>query len=291
MKKVMITTATVIALVASAGTSMAGPTSVLGQFNFAPDVFSSVSQVRNYVDVDADRSVSTYSDDQRYDQDFLSGEVAGGQLFGGLEIGTSTLTSNVTSRLANANVSANAFDTTLSALWVADSQFYIDGQFRYGEFDSSIGLNGRDTLDVDGSGYQISVELGKSFTLQNDWTLTPQVQVTYSDIDLDNGADQAALARVGSLADDDALTGRLGLRAERSFADNSLLYGQIDLYQGFGNDPSVAYGEDSAAMSIGGVVALSDHSQLYGEITDETGLGSNSGDHNVSWNIGYELRF
>lgn len=291
MKKVMITTATVIAIVASAGTSMAGPTSVLGQFNFAPDVFSSVSQVRNYVDVDADRSVSTYSDDQRYDQDFLSGEVAGGQLFGGLEIGTSTLTSNVTSRLANANVSANAFDTTLSALWVADSQFYIDGQFRYGEFDSSIGLNGRDTLDVDGSGYQISVELGKSFTLQNDWTLTPQVQVTYSDIDLDNGADRAALARIGSLTDDDAVTARLGLGAERTFANNSTLYGQIDLYQAFDSETSGVFDQNTAALSIGGAVSLSDHAQLYAEITTETDLGSSSDDYDVSWDIGFEVLF
>ncbi|EEE36082.1 putative adhesin (autotransporter) [Rhodobacteraceae bacterium KLH11] len=327
MKNAMITISTVIALVISAGTSMAGPLSGLGQLDFAQDVRTSVSQARNDADAKAnfkafaisraraemtttaqpftriqtageyvsnrvgDRSVTTYSDDQRYDQDFPLGEVAGGQLFGGLEFGTSNLTSGVSSRLVNANVSADSYDATLSALWVADSQFYIDGQFRYGEFDSRIGLNGRDSLDVDGSGYQISVELGKSFTLQNEWTLTPQVQVMYSDIDLDNAADRAAVARIGSMVDDDALTARLGLSAERAFENNSMLYGQIDLYQTLDTETSGVFDQNTAALSIGGAVSLSDNAQLYAEITTETDLGSSSGDLAFGWDIGFEVRF
>ena len=314
MKRVMITTATVIALVVSAGVSMAGPLNGIGQLDLAQGISSSVSQVRvggalsnmtttaqpftwvqtagEYVsDSVADRNVTSYSDDQRYDQDFLLGEVAGGQLFGGLELGTSSLTSGASTHLASANISADSYDATLSARWVADSQFYIDGQFRFGEFDSRIGLNGRDTLDVDGSGYQISVELGKSFALQNDWTLTPQVQVTYSDIDLNNVADQAATARIGSLVDDDALTARLGLRAERAFANNSMLYGQIDIYNTFDTETSGAFDQNTASLSIGGALSLSDNAQLYAEVTTETALGSSSDGYNLSWDIGFEVRF
>ncbi len=322
MKKVNITTATVIALVVSAGMSMAGPLRGLGQIGFEQDVRSSVSQARNDVDTRADfkaftvssaltelktssrpftrvqaageyvsdsvgdRNVTTYSDDQRYSQDFPLGEVAGGQLFGGLELGTNRLTSGASSRLANANISADSYDATLSVLWLADSQFYIDGQSRFGDFNGRIGLNDRNTLDIDGSGYQISVELGKSFALQNEWTLIPQMQITYSDIDLDNVAD-----RIGSLADDDALMAGFGLRAERAFANNSMLYGQIDVYQALDNETSVVFGQNTTALSIGGYVSLSDRAQLYAEITTETEFGSSSGDLAFGWDIGFEIQF
>ncbi|WP_120501264.1 autotransporter outer membrane beta-barrel domain-containing protein [Roseovarius sp. EL26] len=309
MKKAMITTATVFALVVSAGMSMAGPLRGDAQRGFAQDVRSSVSQARvsgaltelttsaqpfTWVQTAGecisnsvgDRNVTTYSDDQRYDQDFLLGEVAGGQLFGGLELGISSLTSGASSRLANANISADSYDATLSALWVAESQFYIDGQFRYGDFDSRIDLNGRNTLDINGSGYQISVELGKSFALQNEWTLIPQVQVMYSDIDLGDAA-----GRIGSLVDDDALTARIGLRAARTFANNSMLYGQIDFYNTFDTETSAAIDQNTAALSVGGIVALSDRSQLYAEITTETELGSGSGGLAFGWDIGFEVRF
>ncbi|WP_170347516.1 autotransporter domain-containing protein [Ruegeria atlantica] len=327
MEKVLITTTTAFALVVSAGMSMADPLRSLGQYDFAQDVRSSVLQTRNDVDTRADfkaftvdgtltelttvvqpfsrvqaaskfvsdsaddRSVTSYSDDQRYGEDFPLGEVAGGQLFGGLEIGTSSLTSDVSTRFANANVSGDSYDTTLSALWVTDSQFYVDGEFRYGEFDSRIGLNGRNILDIDGSGYQVSIELGQSFALQNEWTLTPQVQITYTDIDLDNAADRAATARIGSVVDDDALTARLGLRAERNFANNSMLYGQIDVYNTFDTETSGAFDQNTASLSMGGALSLSDNAQLYAEVTTETALGSGSGDYDLSWDIGFEVQF
>ncbi|NVO58666.1 autotransporter outer membrane beta-barrel domain-containing protein [Rhodobacteraceae bacterium B1Z28] len=337
MKKVMITSVTVFAIVASAGICMAGPSHGLDQRGYAKDVRSSVSQVRNriamesngskvltvsralteltttagptfWVEADGERDsydvgegeMTTNSGSLRYGANLPLGEFAGGQLFGGLEFGIGSMSSNVGTSFASVDISTDAYDATLSALWVADSLFYIDGQLRYGFFDSQIRPNGVAAVDADGSGYEISVELGKPFTLSNEWTLIPQVQVMYSDIDMDDVPDRVEGGRIGSLVDGDTLTTRVGLRAERAFANNSMLYGQIDFYHTFDTTTLVVFGkntvvtergQDTAALSIGGNVALSDRSWLFGEITTETGLGSNSDDYAVSWNIGVEVQF
>jgi len=276
MKKALTTFATVFALVTTAGMSVAGP--LCSQLQCGSDSFG-------------DRHVTTNSDDQQYDTDFYLGEVAGGDMFGSVEFGTSHATSNVSTRLAGAGFSVDSHDITLGALWVADSALYIDGQLRYGQFDSTVSLNGRHAVDLNGSGYEISVEMGKPVALRNDLTLIPQVELMYSDVTMGDVADRIGNGRIGSLPDSDALMARVGLRAESTFADNSMLYGQIDVYHAFDDEAAMVSGENSATLSIGGNLALSDHSQLYAEITNESGLGDSSGDHSFSWNIGFAVQF
>ncbi|WP_082643688.1 autotransporter domain-containing protein [Ruegeria denitrificans] len=244
--------------------------------------------------------MTTNSGGLRYGANLPLGEVAGGQVFGGLEFDISSLSSNIGTSLASANISADAYDVTLSSTWVADSLFYINGQLRYGYFDGNIRPAGGGTVDTDGGGYEISVEIGKLITLLNELTLTPQVQIMYSDIDMNDVPDRAGIGQIGSLMDGDTLTARVGLRAERDFANNSMLYGEIDFYHTFNNETSIVFGQNTvfaergqntAALTIGGIAPLSDHAQLYAEITSETGLGSSSGDYAFDWNFGFEFQF
>ncbi len=337
MKNVMITSAMTLAIVMSAGMSMAGPSrdSLSGfaqgirpsenrikQFRTAtqsngskvltagqalpelsttpgPTFWVETNGERDSYDVGAGE-MTTNSGSLRYGANLPLGEVAGGQVFGGLEFGISSLSSDVGTNFANADISADAYDATLSALWVADSQFYVEGQLRYGYFDGEIRPNGGAAVDADGSGYEISVEVGKPFKLQSEWTLIPQVQVMYSDIDMDDVPDRVESGRIGSLVEGDALTARVGLRAERAIANNSMLYGQIDFYHTFGNTTSVVFGQntvftergqDTAALTLGSNVPLSNHAQLYAEITSDSGLGSSSDDYSFGWNIGFEVQF
>jgi outer membrane autotransporter protein len=334
MKKVMVAPTTVFALFLSAGTSVAGPPSN-GLSGFGPGIGSYISPARTetqssgskavtasqvlteltknsgpvfWVEADGERDsydvgegeMTANSGSLRYGANLPLGDVAGGQVFGGLEFGISSLSSDVGRSLASANISVNSYDATLSALWVADSLFYIDGQFRYGCFDGEIRPNGGAAVDADGNGYEISVEVGKSFMLLNEWTLIPQVQVMYSDIDMDDVPDPVDGGRTGSLVDGDTLTARVGLRAEHAFASNSKLYGQIDFYHTFDNAASVVFGQNTvftergqntAALTLGGNVPLSDYAQLYAEITSETGLGSSSDDYSIGWDIGFEIQF
>lgn len=66
MKKVMITTATVFAIVLTAGMSMAGPLRDHSQRGFAPDVRSSVSQAFNHTD----RKATDFQSSTRTDRGF-----------------------------------------------------------------------------------------------------------------------------------------------------------------------------------------------------------------------------
>lgn len=109
----------------------------------------------------------------RYGADVPLGEVAGDQVLGGLEFGFSNQSSDVGIGSSSANISTNAYDATLDALWVANSQLYVEGRLRYGYFDSSVSLNGGDAVDFNGSGYGISIEIGKPFTLSDKLTLIP----------------------------------------------------------------------------------------------------------------------
>ena len=327
MKKVIIASTTAFALVASAGMSIAGPSrdrlsgfvqtvrsaaqsngSKAFTANNALTELTATGRPTFWVEANSEHDsydvgegeMTTNSGSLRYGANMPLGEVGRGQLYGGLEFGISSLSSDVGTSRASANVSTDTYDATLSALWVADSLFYVDGQLRFGFFNSEIRPNGAAAVEVDGGGYEISVELGKSFMLPNEWTLTPQMQVMYSDIQMDDVPDRVDGGRIGSLVDGDTVTTRVGLRTEHAFANNSTLYGQIDFYHTFDNAASVVFGQNTvftergqntAALTLGGNVPLSDYAQFYAEITSETGLGNSSDDYSFGWNIGFELQF
>jgi len=227
-------------------------------------------------------------------------DVAGGRLIGGVEIGVNNLSSDVTTPVTGADINTNAYEATLSALWVASNQFYVDGQMRYASFDSSIRPDGGQKVNADSSGYGLSIEIGKPVGLDNGLTLVPQFQLMYSDIDTDEVYNLAGGDLTGTLEDGDTVTARLGVRTEKELASASVLFGQVDYYHGFDNETSVSFGQNSVvtaraqntlALTVGGQVALSDRTRLYGEISGGTGLGSNSDDHTIGGNVRFEVRF
>ncbi|WP_171103048.1 autotransporter outer membrane beta-barrel domain-containing protein [Ruegeria sp. HKCCD7255] len=247
-----------------------------------------------------DRDVETNSGGLRFGAALPLTELSNGTLIGGLEFGISSLSTDVTTSLTAADISTDAYDATLSVLWVADSQLYLDGQMRYGVFDSTIRPNGGQSVDTDSDGYALSIEVGKPVELSNGLTLVPQAQLMYSDIDTDNVVDLAGGGQTGSLVDGDTLTARLGLRAEHTLAGDAVLFGQVDYYHAFDNETSVAFGQNTiltergantAGLTLGGNVAVSSRTRLFAEVTGETGFGSSSGDYTFGGNIGIEFRF
>ncbi|MBO9410787.1 MULTISPECIES: autotransporter outer membrane beta-barrel domain-containing protein [unclassified Ruegeria] len=247
-----------------------------------------------------DRDVETNSGGLRFGAALPLTELSNGTLIGGLEFGISSLSTDVTTSLTGADISTDAYDVTLSALWVADSLLYVDGQMRYGDFDSTTRPNGGQSVDTDSDGYGLSIEVGKPFALANGLTLVPQAQLMYSDIDADNVVDLAGGGQTGSLEDGDTLTARLGLRAEHTLTGNAVLFGQVDYYHAFDNETAVAFGQNTvltergkntAGLTLGGNVALSERTTLFGELTGETGFGSNASDYAFGGNIGFEFRF
>lgn len=227
-------------------------------------------------------------------------EIGNGRLVGGLEFGIGSLSSNLQTALTSASIKTHARDLTLSALWVADSQFYTDVQLRYARFDSTINPNGGVAVDVEGEGYGASVEFGMPFEMPNGLTLTPQAQLAYSDVDIHDVANLGGGGLTGSLSDGDNLTARIGLRAEQTFASGSMLFGQVDYYHVLDNETSVAFGsnsiatlrdQNSVALSIGGYMTISDTTSLIGEITGMTSVGASEKDRSLRGRLGFQIRF
>ena len=91
----------------------------------------------------------------------------------------------------------------LYAAYLADNGIYVDNIVKY----SRLHANSNHTEKRHYNAYTISSELGKRFSLANDWTITPQAQIAWTHISSQGNED--SLSSVYS---------RIGLRVAKSFA-------------------------------------------------------------------------
>lgn len=246
------------------------------------------------------RDVTTDSRGLRFGAGSPIAEFESGLVFGGLELGIGRLASDVTVPATVANIDTNSYDLTLSALWIANEQFYVDGQLRYATFDGSIQTSGGATVGMDGSGYGVSLEIGRPFDLSNGLTLVPQAQIMYSNVEFDDADDIAGGGQTASLLNGDRLSARLGLRAEHVLKGGSFVYGQLDFLHAIDDEISVdfgtndfvaARGDNSAALTLGGQMRLSSNAVLHAEFTGGVGTGRYADSKSFSGKFGLEISF
>ena len=185
----------------------------------------------------ADFDVDTWQLQAGADQQLYSGEA--GKLVGGLSARYGTIAGDVTSVFGNGSVSSTGYGLGGSLTWYGSSGFYLDAQANLTWYDSALASSTAATSlvsDNGGFGYAIGVEAGQQVALNQNWSITPQAQLTYSDVSYDGFTD--AFGAAVSLAEGDDLTIRLGLSADYQDAwidetgDTSRLhaYGIANLY-------------------------------------------------------------
>lgn len=122
--------------------------------------------------------------------------------------------------------------------------------------------------DNDGFGYSLSLETGKRIALDGNWSVTPQAQLAYSNVDFDSVTDPFG-ARV-SMDRSESLKGRVGVAAEYQNAwqdasgrmARSNVHGLANLYHEFldGSDVDVAgvnfANENRPAVGAASVLAV-----------------------------------
>ncbi|MFK4809055.1 autotransporter outer membrane beta-barrel domain-containing protein, partial [Devosia sp. ZW T5_3] len=139
----------------------------------------------------------------------------------------------------NGSVSSTGYGLGGSLTWYGAGGFYLDAQANLTWYDSALASSTAATGLVSGNGgfgYAIGVEAGQQVALNQNWSITPQAQLTYSDVSYDGFTD--AFGAAVSLAEGDDLTIRLGLSADYQDAwidetgDTSRLhaYGIANLY-------------------------------------------------------------
>ncbi len=245
-----------------------------------------------------DRTNETTSGGLRVGASLPFAEIGSGSLIGGFEFGTTTLSTNSETSLADGKIDTDAYDVTLSALWLADSQLYLDGQVRYAFFDSTTRLAGGQEVDTDGDGYAASIEIGKFFRMNNGLNIIPQAQLLYSSVDADDLNDVSS-GVAGTVSDGDTLSARIGLRAEREFG-TGVFFGQFDYYHAFDDETGVSFGNNTIltergrnnlALTLGGHMDIAANTILFGEVSAQSGFGSSSDDYGVAGQLGFEFRF
>lgn len=195
--------------------------------------------------------------------DGLIHENDNGRFIGGVAVHYGTVSSDIHSMFGNGSIDSTGYGLSGTMTWYGNSGLYVDAQAQATWFDSDLTSRtaGRNLVSGNnGFGYGLGVEVGKRLALKDNWSVTPQAQLVYSDIDFDAFSD-AFGATVG-LKRADALTSRLGISVDRTHewndpsgkARRSHLYGIANLYYDF---------LDGSRSTVSGVEFVSEKEPLW----------------------------
>jgi len=228
-------------------------------------------------------------------------ETGSGRLLVGASFAKQTAQSDIITSTNSGGIDTDGAALSLNALWQSDSQFYAGAQLRYSNFSSDLSLGGLGpvVLGTEGEGVAASIEIGKAFAVSERLTLVPQVQLTHSKISGDTIADPFGQPFVGVITDGTTSSARIGLRAEY-VTDTGSFYGAVSYIHGLDTKTSVDYAGQTLSTELdpnrielraGGQVAISDTTQLYGEINYQAGLADMGNDNAYSLSVGVKIRF
>lgn len=233
-----------------------------------------------------------------------------GKLIGGVTLHYGQVSTDVASIFGNGNIDTTGYGLGGTLTWYGNNGFYLDAQGQVTWYDSDLYS---DTLRQgladgnDGFGYALSLEAGKRIALDENWTLTPQAQLTWSSVDFDSFTDPYG-ARV-SLDKGDSLKGRLGLALghERSWKDEAgqtsraQVYGIVNLTNEFLNGTRVDVSGtkfDSRADRLTGGIGLggtyswaNDKYAVFGEVSADTSLENFADSYDVGGTLGLRVKF
>ena len=242
--------------------------------------------------------------------DGLFVENESGKLIGGLTVRYVHGKAKTRSIYGDGEISTDGYGFGGTLTWYGESGFYIDGQAQATWYDSNLDstLAGVGLTDGNnGFGYALSLESGKRLMLNEQWSVTPQAQLVYSNVDFDSFNDVFD-ARV-SLDRGDSLQGRVGLSVDRQnswynengLIDRTYLYGIANLYYEFLDGTKVdvsGTGFTSRNDRFWGGIGLGgsynwngDKYSLYGEGSINTSLANFGDSYAYKGTVGFRVKW
>ena len=189
-----------------------------------------------------------------------------GSLIGGFSLEYGTLSADIASPHGDGSINSTGFGVGSALTWYGSTGFYLDGQARVTWYDSDLssstaGLNL--ATDNGGFGYAVSIEGGQQIALGPNWSITPQAQLAYSDVDFDSFTD--AFGAAVSSDNGQSLKARLGISVdyrnewtgEAGQAASANLYGIANLYYDM---------LDGSRTDVAGVKFTSENDPLWGGV-------------------------
>jgi outer membrane autotransporter protein len=236
-------------------------------------------------------------------------ESENGKLIAGITAQYGNASADVSSIFGNGEIDTDGYGVGATLTWYGQNGFYLDGQAQaaWYESDLSSGVLGSLSNGNDGFGYAFSLETGKRLALNQSWTLTPQAQLAYSNVDFDDFTDPFG-ANI-SLGTGESLKGRLGFSADYENAWESAsgtttrthLYGIANLYYEFldGTEVEVS-GVDFASendRTWGGIGTGSSYNwnddkySIYSEVSVNTSLSNFADSYSLNGTAGFKVKF
>ncbi|MBB5190410.1 fibronectin-binding autotransporter adhesin [Silvimonas terrae] len=170
-----------------------------------------------------------------------------GSLVAGATFQYGTANSDVRSDFGTGTVDAKGYGFGGTLTWYGNNGFYLDSQATITWFDTDLNSTALARRVADGNGgrgYAASLEAGQRLPLENGWSLTPQVQLAWSQAGFDSFTDPYD-AQV-SADNGSSLVNRVGLSldheqkwiAANGKASRSHLYGVANVYYDYLNGTS-----------------------------------------------------
>jgi outer membrane autotransporter protein len=242
--------------------------------------------------------------------DGLLTETENGKLIGGITVHYAHGKTDVNSVYGDGEISTNGYGFGGTLTWYGENGFYLDGQGQVTWYKSDLDSLLANANLADGNkgfGYTLSLEGGKRIALDPAWSLTPQAQLVYSNVDFDDFTDPFG-ARV-SLERGESLQGRLGLTLDHEDSwqnDNGTLnrthvYGIANLYYEFLEGTRVDVAGVSLAsekdrlwggLGVGGSYNWNDDKySIYGEGLVNTSLNNFGDSYSVKGTVGFRMKW
>ena len=166
-----------------------------------------------------------------------------GKLIGGITVhythGVASVWSPYDSDLGRGRISSDGYGFGGTLTWYGDDGLYLDNQAQVTWHKSDLSYQGGDSILKEGNHayvYAFSTELGKRFTLNDHWSVTPQAQLNYTVADFNSFTDVfgAYVSRERAAN----LRGRLGVSLDyqnswqngQGMMNRSYVYGIANLY-------------------------------------------------------------
>ncbi|TCQ71315.1 outer membrane autotransporter protein [Ochrobactrum sp. BH3] len=242
--------------------------------------------------------------------DGLLSETESGKLIGGITVHYTHGKIDTSSVYGDGEISTHGYGLGGTLTWYGENGFYLDGQGQVTWYKSDLDSVLANANLADGNkdfGYTLSLEGGKRFAIDPAWSVTPQAQLVYSNVDFDAFTDPFG-ARV-SLDRGESLQGRLGLTLDHENSwqnDNGLLnrthvYGIANLYYEFLEGTKVDVDGVSFAsrkdrvwggLGVGGTYNWdNDKYSIYGEGLINTSLNNFGNSYTIKGQVGLRVKW
>lgn len=248
-------------------------------------------------------------------------ETEAGRFIGGVWFEYGRIDASISSDDRNGKIKANGYGGGASLTWYGDNGVYVDGLGKVNWFKNDIDSDKNGGIGiVDGAkgfGYALSIETGRRFELNDRWSLTPQVQLSWSSLDMDDFRN--VFGATNSFDRQNDLTARFGLTANYAdtwqgadgFAQRTSFYAGVNLYQALiedksnvrisaANQPDVtsaiidpgSIGKTWAGIGAGGTYAWHDNKySIFGNVNAASSTKNFGDSYSVSGNIGLSVKW